>query len=69
VEVKTCNGADAADERRPRLKAELAAAKKLGVAVVDAKLDHLSYDVHFVSGLMAHKSASSWPTLARMPAT
>jgi hypothetical protein len=69
VEVKTCNGADAADERRPRLKAELAAAKKFGVPMLVAKLDGLSRKVHFISGLLAHKSASSCLILARMPAT
>ncbi|WP_420969315.1 recombinase family protein [Bradyrhizobium sp. B120] len=54
VEVETGKGADALD-RRPQLKAALAAAKKLKCPVAVAKLDRLSRDVHFISGLMAHK--------------
>jgi DNA invertase Pin-like site-specific DNA recombinase len=54
VEVETGKGADALD-RRPQLAAAIGAARKLGCAVVVAKLDRLSRDVHFVSGLMAHR--------------
>jgi len=54
VEVETGKGSDALD-RRPQLAAALKAAKKLGCAVGVAKLDRLSRDVHFVSGLMAHR--------------
>ncbi len=54
VEVETGKGADALD-RRPQLKAALAAARKHRCHVAVAKLDRLSRDVHFVSGLMAHK--------------
>src|SRR5258708_7051463 len=54
VEVESGKGSDAI-ERRPQLKAALAAAKKLKCAVAVAKLDRLSRDVHFISGLMAHK--------------
>lgn len=54
VEVETGKGADALD-RRPQLKAALAAARKLRCHVAVAKLDRLSRDVHFISGLMAHK--------------
>ena len=54
IEVETGKGADALD-RRPQLKAALAAAKKLKCVVAVAKLDRLSRDVHFISGLMAHK--------------
>ena len=54
VEIETGKGADALD-RRPTLKAALAAAKKAGCAVVVAKLDRLSRDVAFISGLMAQK--------------
>lgn len=54
VEVETGKGADAID-RRPQLKAALAAARKLKCHVGVAKLDRLSRDVHFISGLMAHK--------------
>jgi len=54
VEVETGKGSDALD-RRPQLKAALAAAKKLKCPVAVAKLDRLSRDVHFISGLMAHR--------------
>src|SRR6202166_154826 len=54
VEVETGKGADAMD-RRPQLKAALAAARKQRAHVAVAKLDRLSCDVHFISGLMAHK--------------
>ena len=54
VEVETGKGSDALD-RRPQLKAALAAARKLRCQVAVAKLDRLSRDVHFISGLMSHK--------------
>jgi DNA invertase Pin-like site-specific DNA recombinase len=54
VEVETGKGADALD-RRPVLTAALAAARKAKVPVIVAKLDRLSRDVAFISGLMAHK--------------
>src|SRR6201746_2672372 len=54
VEVETGKGSDALD-RRPQLKAALAAAKKLKCPVAVAKLDRLSRDVHFISGLMVHR--------------
>jgi DNA invertase Pin-like site-specific DNA recombinase len=54
VEVETGKGGDALD-RRPQLKAALAAARKHRCHVAVAKLDRLSRDVHFISGLMAHK--------------
>jgi DNA invertase Pin-like site-specific DNA recombinase len=54
VEVETGKGSDALD-RRPQLKAALGAARKLRCHVAVAKLDRLSRDVHFISGLMAHK--------------
>jgi DNA invertase Pin-like site-specific DNA recombinase len=56
VEVETGKGADALD-RRPPLAAALAAARKAKCAVAVSKLDRLSRDVHFISGLMAHKVA------------
>jgi DNA invertase Pin-like site-specific DNA recombinase len=56
VEVETGKGADALD-RRPQLSAALAEARKLKCAVLVAKLDRLSRDVHFISGLMAHRVA------------
>ena len=54
VEVETGKGADALD-RRPQLKAALAAARKHRCHVAVAKLDRLSRDAHFISGLMTHK--------------
>lgn len=54
VEIETGKGADAI-ERRPQLAAALAAARKLRSHVVVAKLDRLSRDVAFISGLMAHR--------------
>jgi DNA invertase Pin-like site-specific DNA recombinase len=54
VEVETGKGADALD-RRPVLAEALARARKRKCAVVVAKLDRLSRDVAFISGLMAHK--------------
>jgi DNA invertase Pin-like site-specific DNA recombinase len=45
------------DERRPQLKAALDAARKAKAPIVVAKLDRLSRDVHFISGLMKHKVA------------
>jgi DNA invertase Pin-like site-specific DNA recombinase len=54
VEVETGKGSDALD-RRPQFKAALAAARKIKCHVAVAKLDRLSRDAHFISGLMAHK--------------
>lgn len=54
IEVETGKGADALD-RRPVLAAALAEARKAKVPVVVAKLDRLSRDVHFISGLMAER--------------
>ncbi|WP_244549955.1 recombinase family protein [Bradyrhizobium erythrophlei] len=54
-EVETGKGADALD-RRPQLAAALKAARKLKSPIIVAKLDRLSRDVHFISGLMAHKT-------------
>ena len=54
VEVETGKGADALD-RRPKLAAALAAARKTKAPVVVAKLCRLSRDVAFISGLMAQR--------------
>ncbi len=54
IEIETGKGSDALD-RRPRLSHALAEAKRLDAAVVVSKLDRLSRDVHFISGLMAHR--------------
>ena len=54
VEIETGKGSDALD-RRPQLAAALAKARAMRCPVVVAKLDRLSRDVHFISGLMAHR--------------
>jgi DNA invertase Pin-like site-specific DNA recombinase len=54
VEVESGKGADALD-RRPKLAAAIKAARNLKGPVLVAKLDRLSRDVNFVSGLMVHK--------------
>jgi DNA invertase Pin-like site-specific DNA recombinase len=54
TEVETGKGADALD-RRPQLAAALAAARKHRCPVAVAKLDRLSRDVHFISGLMSQR--------------
>ena len=54
TEIETGKGADALD-RRPKLAAALKAARKQDASVCVAKLDRLSRDVHFISGLMTHK--------------
>jgi DNA invertase Pin-like site-specific DNA recombinase len=56
-EVETGKGADALD-RRPQLSAALAAARRCGkgTPIIVAKLDRLSRDVHFISGLMSHRT-------------
>jgi DNA invertase Pin-like site-specific DNA recombinase len=43
------------DQKRPQLNAALEAARKAKAPVIVAKLDRLSRDVHFISGLMKHK--------------
>jgi DNA invertase Pin-like site-specific DNA recombinase len=60
-EVETGKGADAL-ERRPELAAAMKFARKLGLGgkagaapVIIAKLDRLSRDVHFISGLMVRR--------------
>jgi DNA invertase Pin-like site-specific DNA recombinase len=54
VEVETAKGADAL-ERRPELKAAMERAALYRCPIVVAKLDRLSRDVHFISGLMTKK--------------
>ena len=54
AEVETGKGADALD-RRPQLAAALTEAKRRKCSIVVAKLDRLSRDVHFISGLMTQK--------------
>ena len=55
VEIETGKGSDALD-RRAQLAAALGKARALRCPVA-AKLDRLSRDVHFISGLMAHRVA------------
>jgi DNA invertase Pin-like site-specific DNA recombinase len=54
LKSKPARERDALD-RRPQLAAALAAAKKHKAAVVVSKLDRLSRDVAFISGLMAQR--------------
>jgi DNA invertase Pin-like site-specific DNA recombinase len=54
TEVETGKGADAL-ERRPQLAAAIKAARKAKCPIVVCKLDRLSRDVHFISGLMAQR--------------
>jgi DNA invertase Pin-like site-specific DNA recombinase len=54
VEIETGKGADALD-RRPQLASALAAARTAKCSVLVSKLDRLSRDVAFVSGLMAQR--------------
>ena len=54
IEVETGKGADALD-RRPQLAAALSEARRQRCSVAVAKLDRLSRDVHFISGLMTHR--------------
>jgi DNA invertase Pin-like site-specific DNA recombinase len=54
TEVETGKGSDALD-KRPKLAEALKAAKKLKAPIVVAKLDRLSRDVHFISGLMTQR--------------
>jgi DNA invertase Pin-like site-specific DNA recombinase len=54
IEIETGKGSDAL-ERRPQLVAALAEARRQGrCSVAVSKLDRLSRDVHFISGLMVH---------------
>ena len=54
VEVETGKGSDALD-RRPQLAAALARGRQQKCPVIVAKLDRLSRDVAFISGLMAQR--------------
>jgi DNA invertase Pin-like site-specific DNA recombinase len=55
IEVETGKGSDAMS-RRPQLAAALAEARRRKSPVIVAKLDRLSRDVHFISGLLSHKT-------------
>jgi DNA invertase Pin-like site-specific DNA recombinase len=54
IEIETGKGADAL-EKRPQLAAALREAKRLKAPIVVSKLDRLSRDVHFISGLMTKR--------------
>jgi DNA invertase Pin-like site-specific DNA recombinase len=54
TEVETGRGSDAL-ERRPELAAAITMAQRQNCPIVVAKLDRLSRDVHFISGLMAKR--------------
>jgi DNA invertase Pin-like site-specific DNA recombinase len=54
VEVETGKGSDAID-RRQQLAAALQEARRQRCSIAVAKLDRLSRDVHFISGLMVHR--------------
>jgi DNA invertase Pin-like site-specific DNA recombinase len=54
IEIETGKGHDALD-RRPQLAAALAKARRAKGPILVAKLDRLSRDVHFISGLMAQR--------------
>jgi DNA invertase Pin-like site-specific DNA recombinase len=64
VEIETGKGSDALN-KRPQLKAALKAAKKAKCEVAVAKLDRLSRDVHFISGLMSQRVPFTSPRWAR----
>src|SRR5262245_38337971 len=54
TEIETGKGSDAI-ERRPQLATALANAHSIKGPIIVAKLDRLSRDVHFISGLMQHR--------------
>lgn len=54
TEIETAKGTDAL-ERRPQLAAALSHARRAQCCVIVAKLDRLSRDVAFISGLMAQR--------------
>ncbi len=51
TEIETGKGSNALD-KRPQLRAALAAAKKAKATLIIAKLDRLARNVHFISGLL-----------------
>ena len=55
TDIETGKGADAL-HRRPQLAAAIKLAARHSAPVIVAKLDRLSRDVHFISGLMAHRT-------------
>lgn len=55
TEVETGKRVSDTLAKRPQLKAALALAADLSGSVIVSKLDRLSRDVHFISGLMVHQ--------------
>lgn len=55
TEVETGKRVSDTLAKRPQLKAALALAEDLSGPVIVSKLDRLSRDVHFISGLMVHQ--------------
>jgi DNA invertase Pin-like site-specific DNA recombinase len=54
TEVETAAGDDAL-QRRPQLASALEEARRRKCSIAVARLDRLSRDVHFISGLMTHR--------------
>ena len=54
IEIESGKGADALD-KRPQLAAALRKAKQIKAPITVSKLDRLSRDVHFISGLMTKR--------------
>jgi DNA invertase Pin-like site-specific DNA recombinase len=54
IEVESAKGSDAMD-KRPQLAAALRKAKQIKAPITVSKLDRLSRDVHFISGLMTNR--------------
>lgn len=50
-----CETQSGARDSRPKLNAAIHQASKDGVPIIVSKLDRLSRDVHFISGLMKHR--------------
>jgi DNA invertase Pin-like site-specific DNA recombinase len=55
VEVESGKGASDALDKRPQLAAALRKAKQIKAPITVSKLDRLSRDVHFISGLMTKR--------------
>src|SRR5215207_1995146 len=55
VEIESGKGSDDGLAKRPVLAAALTEARRGRCAVLVAKLDRISRDVSFISGLMAHR--------------
>jgi DNA invertase Pin-like site-specific DNA recombinase len=56
-----------ADDHRPELLAALEVARKQKSPIIVAKLDRLSRDVHYISGLMKHRVPFIVTSLGQIP--